>query len=69
MQTEDNYDLEALRRQVEDQEQSIEKLEEAMNGMAQLLNQMDMFLREMIKLGVFEKAIKELETVKTKLIL
>ena len=61
-------DLAALRRQIADIEGDVEKIENALNGMAQLLSQMDTFLREMIKAGVFEKALKEIEAAKPKII-
>lgn len=50
-----------LNRIVEDHEIVVEKLELAIDGMAQLVHQMDTFLREMIKIGVFEDAIKRLQ--------
>ena len=57
----ETVDLSALQRTVDDHEMQLEKMEASLNGMAALVHQMDGFLREMIRLGVFEQAVQALE--------
>jgi len=54
-------DVSAMKRMLDDHEMQLEKMEAALSGMAALVHQMDGFLREMIRLGVFEQAVQALE--------
>lgn len=60
----ENIDVSAMQRMLEDHEKQIEKMEAALSGMAQLVHQMDTFLREMIRAGVFELALAEIQKQK-----
>lgn len=65
-------EIERLMALVEDHEKSIDLLEERLGQTMQLVNQMDMFLREMLRAGHFETTVKRLqggETEQPKIIL
>lgn len=65
-------EIERLTALVEDHEKSIDLLEERLGQTMQLVNQMDMFLREMLRAGHFETTVKRLqggETEQPKIIL
>lgn len=63
-------EIERLKRMFEDGEKAMELAQQRMAGLAEIVFQMDTFLREMIKLGVFEDAVKRLQAEeKPKLIL
>jgi hypothetical protein len=65
-------EIERLTAAVEDHEKSIDLLEERLGQTMQLVNQMDMFLREMLRAGHFETTVKRLqggETEQAKIII
>jgi hypothetical protein len=55
-------EIERLKRMFEDGEKAMELAQQRMAGLAEIVFQMDMFLRDMIKIGVFEEAVRRLET-------
>lgn len=54
-------DMDALKALVSDHEQAIELLEERLGQTMQLVSQMDIFLREMLKAGHFEATVQRLQ--------
>lgn len=57
----ENIDVSAMQRMLQDHETQMEKMEVALSNMAELVHQMDAFLREMIRLGVFEQATQAIQ--------
>ena len=55
-------EIERLKRMFEDGEKAMELAQQRMAGLAEIVFQMDMFLRDMIKIGVFDEAVRRLET-------
>lgn len=59
-------EIERLKAIVTDHESSIDLLEERLGTTMQLVNQMDIFLREMLKAGHFEATVKALQAAAEK---
>lgn len=54
--------IEELTRKVNDLEKEVDTLRERFMGAAMLLNQMDMFIREMMRVGHFDASVAKLQS-------